>query len=373
MAVPLLAAAFFANELGAENGVLSLAHFEALRHCLSRKQDDSDAQDEERLEEAVVGALTRQSAAAAVLEFCFAQLAGQLSDALGRRPVLLAAAIGSGVCRCAPLVAPNRSSSVWLAKVGGDPFATVYMDTIFASVADLFASDAHAYGAMAGRMRAMGGAATLLGPWLGSRLAQQHHGRPYLAASLCSAAMALLALRLPETATLAGGGVRWGGALGFGWVGLLRRRGEYRGAAAAVPMLALTIALQRMALFGSFDVSDAHCRGWLRWSGPRLGLFRSCEGLAYLLQGVFGGPIQRLAPLYGSLLGNGASAAAFLCFGFAMPAGHGRLRSSLLMWVGLALNCVPAVSATCPRLLLGTARPDSSEDASEPLLTGGGA
>ena len=352
-AVPLLAAAFTANELGAENGLLLLAHYDALHHCISTREPvpgagETEEQHEQRLEQMVVDVLTRQSAAAAVLEFCFAQLAGQLSDALGRRPVLLVAAFCSGICRCAPLVAPDRISSVWLAKVGGDPFATVYMDTIFASVADLFVSDAHAYGAMAGRLRALGGCATLLGPALGSRLAQKHHGRPFLGASLCSVVMALLALRLPETATTTGGGVSWRGALPLGWVGLLTRRGSYAGAGAVVPVLALALAFQRMAMFGTFDVGDAHCRSWLRWSGPRLGVYRSCEGFAYFVQGILAGVFVSLNPLLGSLLGNSAAAAAFLCWGFAMPDGHGA--RSLLMWAGLALSSIPVESV--PEALL---------------------
>ena len=149
---------------------------------------------------------------------------------------------------------------------------------------------------------------------LGARLGGRSLRLPYLASAGAAAALAAtVAFALPETrlASLAAGqrllgpraalaGLRGRDVLPVGWLAMFSGRGVYRNCGRAVPVLALTLALQRLPCvshpsqhsgwscpspseparlymmrlpftryFGTYDVQDAHAR-------TRLG----CEPLA---------------------------------------------------------------------------------------------
>ena len=159
-AVAALMAAYFANEIGAEYGLLSQAHYDMTHECLQRRQRAKTgsaltAEQEEAIGQAATRTMVAQSTLAAVLEFCLAQLAGQLSDAVGRRPILVAASLLMAVCKAVPALRPSVPG-VWAAKAGGEALNTICTNALLSSVSDLFADSVQAYGATAGRLRALG-------------------------------------------------------------------------------------------------------------------------------------------------------------------------------------------------------------------------
>lgn len=186
MAVPALAVAYFMNEVGAEYGLLSQAHYDMVSDCLTKRDSKRRAAktgvsraEEEKVGERATQILLGQSTLAALLEFLLAQVAGELSDAMGRRPVLIAAAAVMSVCKAAPVLAPCLPS-VWLAKAGGEAANTIVQNTLLAAVGDLFASDVSAYGTTAGRLRALGGIGWVPAPEMIDASSIPHFPRNYV-------------------------------------------------------------------------------------------------------------------------------------------------------------------------------------------------
>lgn len=231
-----LMCAYFANELQAEYGLLSQAHYDMMYQRLlkraARKHSVGALPDVVRLEvaEATTRNLVAQSTVAAVLEFFGAQLAGQLSDAAGRRPVLLLSSLLMLLTKLAPALCPSVWA-VWIAKSGGEALNTICTDVLMSSVSDLFASNVLAFSRTAGRLRALGGFGWMVGPLAGGQLSQRDIRLPYTAATLSAGAVALAAVCLPETmsnpcsvgAALAS--LSWGSCLPVGWASLFTLQG----------------------------------------------------------------------------------------------------------------------------------------------------
>jgi MFS family permease len=215
MAVVALSVAYFLNEIGAEYGLLSQAHYDMVLDCLTKRDERQRAakagvalslapaeteEDTERVADSATQVVVAQSTLAAVLEFLISQVAGQLSDAMGRRPVLIAAALVMSACKAAPVLWPSLPS-VWLAKSGGEAANTIVTSTLLSAVSDLYASDVQAYGSVAGRLRALGGIGWVIGPTVGMRLNNRSGPRlSYLCSTVAGVALtAACAFCLPET------------------------------------------------------------------------------------------------------------------------------------------------------------------------------
>lgn len=202
MALPALTLAYFANELGAEYGLLSATHYDMLyqhfmnralrrrkhscscpdeRHALLHRGYDAaneecdgtvNAADDDKvaLAEQVSLKTTRtlvmQSTLAAIFEFGAAAVVGRLSDLMGRRPVLLASSVALLFTKLCPVVWPSVGA-VWVAKSGGEALNTICTDVLLSAVSDMFGSDMQKYGATAGYLRALGGIGWMFGCVLG--------------------------------------------------------------------------------------------------------------------------------------------------------------------------------------------------------------
>lgn len=190
----------------------------------------------------------------------------------------------------------------------------------------------------------------LLGGWMGRRFGSR---LPYAVSTVSAVALSGAALLLPETSQrsvgfrAAVGELSWGSVVPLGWVSLFARRGAYSRAAVAVPRLALTLALQRLVYFGTYDVQDGHTRSVLGWGSARLSHYRVVEGTTDFLQGALAEvTLSRLGFAWGALLGNVAAAGGFLVQALSVPAGWRKH----LMWVGVGFLSLPAEAA--PEALL---------------------
>ena len=365
----MLAAAYFSNEIGAEYGVLSQAHYEMVHSCLLKREmkrqlqlppghnilpiaeGGKEAMDL-RVAEATTRTLVAQSTLAAVLEFFGAQVAGQLSDRIGRRPVLMVASLLMAVCKALPMVRPSIFS-VWAAKSGGEALNTICTDALLAGVSDLFASDIVAYSRLAGRLRALGGGAWMVGPVIGSKLCTVDHRMPYLFSTLAATSVTVASLRLPETLS---GGNTVGfltalssldprACLPIGWISMFTRSGTYKTCGRALPLLALALAMQRLPFYGTYDVQDGHARTHLGWTSDQMSIYRTIEGLTDFSQGALAAfSVSRLGPFWGSLAGNLCSGTAFFLQAFSR-AGSSFVRRNL-MFIGVALLAVPPEAVT---------------------------
>ncbi len=342
MAVVALSVAYFLNELGAEYGLLSQTHYIMVLDCLTKRDRHRRAaksgvplaqlppetrEDVDRVADSATQVMVAQSTVAAVLEFLVAQVAGQLSDAMGRRPILIASAIIMSACKAAPALLPSMAS-VWLAKAGGEAANTIITSTLLSAVSDMFASDVKAYGSVAGRLRALGGISWAIGPTLGMRLNDRAGPRlSYLCATAAALALsAACAFGLPETscrtagARVAFGELRLSSFVPLGFMSMFSRKGVYAQCGAAVPKLAVSLALMRLAFFGVYDVQDSHVRRVLGWTSTRLSRYRTIEGMTDFSQGALAEYcLSYLGNLWGSVIGPLSNGIAFFIQGFAAP------------------------------------------------------
>ncbi len=117
-----------------------------------------------------------------IMQFCFGPVIGSLSDAYGRRPVLLASILGLGVDYIVTAFAPSIG---WLfmgrivAGICGASYTTAN-----AYVADITAPEdrARAFGLIGAAF----GIGFILGPAIGGLLGHFGHAVPFLAAAACS-------------------------------------------------------------------------------------------------------------------------------------------------------------------------------------------
>lgn len=130
-----------------------------------------------------------------LMQFLFAPLWGHLSDRIGRKPVLLAGLLGSGMA----LVGFGLADRLWLlflARGLAGLMSSAVLPTAMAYVADV--TDDSSRGRGMGIMGAAMGLGFIFGPGIGGVLARFGHGTPFLvsgALSLLTCAGAALALR----------------------------------------------------------------------------------------------------------------------------------------------------------------------------------
>ncbi len=342
MAVVALSIAYFLNEIGAEYGLLSQAHYIMVLECLTKRDrrrravksgvplaqlPPDTSEDVDRVADSATQVVVAQSTLAAVLEFLVAQVAGQLSDAMGRRPILIAGAIVMSACKAAPVFWPSLVS-VWLAKSGGEAANTIITNTLLSAVSDMFASDVKAYGSVAGRLRALGGISWAIGPTLGMRLNNRAGPRlSYLSSTTAGLMLsAACAFGLPETssrtagARVAFGELRLSSFVPLGFMSMFTRKGVYAKCGTVVPKLAVSLALMRLAFFGVYDVQDSHVRRILGWTSTRLSRYRTIEGMTDFSQGALAEySLSYLGNLWGSVIGPLSNGIAFFIQGFAAP------------------------------------------------------
>ncbi|KAL1511714.1 hypothetical protein AB1Y20_005002 [Prymnesium parvum] len=282
-----------------------------------------------------------------------ALLLGSVSDARGRKPVLLASVLGSviGYAMAGLAVGMGSTSLLLLSRLPvGFSKQTVTASRAIASDVTAEAQRSHAISGLVGAM-ALGYA---LGPYVGGLLVDHASAVPQLPAFLCAGAFVFLApvihFRLPETCAATRrpslppppsrqsepqAPSRAGAPSAWAQPGLL--------------LLLAACALPEAAIIAGSTALPLLAIQHLRWDASRLGLFTSVWGL--LVGGLSLGPLSRLlrndrltdrtACILGALL---------LATGAAVLAARG---TSTLLWACLPVY-VPAVSLlrTAPAALV---------------------
>lgn len=133
-----------------------------------------------------------------IMQLIFAPVLGRLSDKHGRRPVLLASIIGTGI----GFLILGLATTLWMLFLGRilDGISGGNISTAQAYIADITTKEDRAKGM--GLLGAAFGLGFIFGPAIGGILSRWGVAVPFLfAAGLCFANAALLYFRLPETVT----------------------------------------------------------------------------------------------------------------------------------------------------------------------------
>ena len=142
----------------------------------------------------------------------------------------------------------------------------------------------------------------------------------------------------------------------LGFVNLFARRGVYSSCGSAVPKLALSLGLMRLAFFGTYDVQDSHTRRILGWDSTRLSRYRTIEGMTDFMQGALAEvSLSFLGNFWGAVFGPLSNGLAFFVQSLSAPTAW-RKR---LMWVGVGMLSLPPGQITSNRSNLRS--PFSSE------------
>ena len=246
-----------------------------------------------------------------LMQFLFAPWWGQLSDRIGRRPVLLVGLFGS-------------AASYLLFGLAGS-LTTLFVARILAGVAGANVGVAQAYvadiTAPEDRARGMGmigaafGLGFILGPAIGGLLAPFGAGVPFLAAGLLALINGLLAIRwLPESRDRALGVVEGTAGIQARWKSL-RRFGRIPGTLSLFAALFL-LTLAFAALEATISLFADR-----RWSFTPSGVAFLFVYLGVIVTVVQGGVVGRLAKRFGdrrvAMLGMIALAAGMAGLAFA--------------------------------------------------------
>lgn len=290
-----------------------------------------------RLIETVLGGDTARAAVIvalfsttwALMQFIFSPLLGALSDAVGRRPVILIAMLGLALDYMVIALAPDL---VWLfiGRLISGITAASYT-TANAYIADVTPPERRAAGfGVLGAAFALG---FVLGPALGGLLGQVDPRLPFwVAAGLCLANALYGAVILPESLppdrrvplTL-------GRANPFGALRLLRSQDGLRGLAGVAFLfyLAQEVLPAVLVLYAGFRYG---------WSLIEVGVVLAAIGIAsVIVQGVLIGPvIHGLGERRTLLVGLGFGAAGFAIYGMARTGPEFLLGVPLMALWGLA-------------------------------------
>lgn len=269
------------------------------------------------------------------MQFLFGPLVGNLSDAYGRRPVLLLSVGGLGLDYAFTAFAPSLG---WLfagriiAGVCGASYSTAN-----AYIADITAPQdrAKAFGFVGAAF----GIGFILGPAIGGLLASFGHRAPFFAAAALSLAnLAYGYFVLPET--LAPDKRR-----AFAW-----RRSNPLGALAAVRQHPVVMSFAAV-LFLHFVATNVYPAVWAYytiyrygWSEWQVGLSLACYGLVTaIVQGAMVGPfIKRFGERMAALVS--LSVELIIAFGYAL-ATRGWMIYALLVVGALQGIAMPAINA----------------------------
>ena len=235
-------------------------------------------------------------AAYSAMQFLFGPAVGNLSDAIGRRPVLLASVAGLGLDYLVTAFAPSLP---WLfagrivAGICGASFITAN-----AYIADVTAPEDR--GRAFGLIGAAFGVGFILGPALGGLLGQFGHRVPFLAAAGFSALnLAFGWLTLPESLPLAERRpFSWVRANPLGALGALRGAAGLRGL--AVALLLYSVAQSVYVAVWAFSTEARY-----GWGEGTVGLSLAAVGVgAIAVQGFLIGPaVARLGERRTALVG----------------------------------------------------------------------
>ncbi|OQA46402.1 MAG: Tetracycline resistance protein, class C [Chloroflexi bacterium ADurb.Bin325] len=132
-----------------------------------------------------------------VMQFIFSPLWGNLSDRLGRKPILMLGAFGNALSLILMGLAPNLSL-LFAARALGGILSSATLPTAMAYVADSTSLEQRSGGM--GAVGAAMGIGMVLGPAIGGPLAERSLSQPFFAAGGLSAiALALILIILPES------------------------------------------------------------------------------------------------------------------------------------------------------------------------------
>ena len=245
-----------------------------------------------------------------LMQFCFAPWWGQLSDRVGRRPVLLVGILGSAASYLLAGVAGSLTMLFVARILAGAMGANVGVAQAY--VADVTPSEDRARGM--GLIGAAFGLGFIFGPALGGMLSAYGESVPFLAAGALALANGLLALRwLPESRRPDGRPAEVQAGLAARWRALRTLRGNSLPRTLFGSLFLLTLA---------FSLLEATLALWAdrRWSLSPSGvayLFAYLGVLATLVQGFVVGPLGRRLGERGLAAVGMASLAAGL---LALPA-----------------------------------------------------
>ncbi|WP_323770631.1 TCR/Tet family MFS transporter [Antarctobacter sp.] len=240
----------------------------------------------------------------AAMQFLFAPFMGRLSDAYGRRPVLL----GTLAIMVMDYVVLALANTLWMLvlarMIGG--FASSTQSTASAAIADLSEPGHRARGF--GLISAAFGLGFVLGPVLGGVLAELGTRAPFWAAGmLCGAGVLLGALTFPEThATENRRPVTWRGSNPFGAFRALNR----------LPGLsrALVVYFLYNVAFGTYPaIWSFFAQAQFAWSPAMIGLSLGIFGVSFAVVqgGLMGLILQALGERGTAAMGLAVSALGF--------------------------------------------------------------
>ncbi|WP_417211049.1 TCR/Tet family MFS transporter [Antarctobacter sp.] len=253
-------------------------------------------------EAALIGGLL--STVFAAMQFLFAPFMGRLSDAYGRRPVLL----GTLAIMVMDYVVLALANTLWMLvlarMIGG--FASSTQSTASAAIADLSEPGHRARGF--GLISAAFGLGFVLGPVLGGVLAELGTRAPFWAAGgLCGAGVLLGALTFPETHTRENRRrVTWRGSNPFGAFRALNR----------LPGLtrALIVYFLYNVAFGTYPaIWSFFAQAQFAWSPAMVGLSLGIFGVSFAVVqgGLMGLILQALGERGTAAMGLAVSALGF--------------------------------------------------------------
>lgn len=244
----------------------------------------------------------------AAMQFLFAPFMGRLSDAYGRRPVLL----GTLAIMVLDYIVLALANTLWMLvlarMIGG--FASSTQSTASAAIADLSEPGKRARGF--GLISAAFGLGFVLGPVLGGLLAELGTRAPFWAAGgLCGAGVLLGLMSFPETHAAAHRRpVTWRGVNPFGAFRALNR----------LPGLtrALVVYFLYNVAFGTYPaIWSFFAQAQFAWSPAMIGLSLGVFGVSFaVVQGGLMGVLLRVFGERGTAtLGLAVSAMGFAALG----------------------------------------------------------
>lgn len=222
-----------------------------------------------------------------IIQFFFAPVWGQVSDRIGRKPVLLLGLIGFSVS----FFLFGLATELWMlfaARILGGLLSAATLPTVMAYVAD--STDEEHRGGGMGLMGAAMGMGVTLGPVIGGFLGEIDMRYPFFfAAGVALAVAAMMFLVLPESLTPeARSHARSKGRPQIGLAGLF---------AALIGPLGFIMVLAFLASFASANLEATfalYTEASLGWGGNELGIMFGVMGVTMALtQGLMVGPVIR--------------------------------------------------------------------------------
>lgn len=285
-------------------------------------------------------ALGRLAACGAMLDILVAPQLGRLSDAIGRKPLLIALPCVAFGCRTFAAAHPSITVLVIIKGLGAT-ISSGYMVSLRACLADYYRKDTEALTGRLGLVSAASGAAHAGGMLLGGQLVARNLRLPYLASAVCLGLLVPILLfsfkeSLPASQRIA---FQWRTpALSF--VGLFRNGAALRRLASISTLQTLSISMG-----DTWQVFARELRGW---GSVQCGMYGSLTGMGSMLSALM---VKRSVQQIGA---RGHTLLATICVGIT-ELGLGCIASSRSAFATLLPNWIGRTQAVALSARMTTA------------------